>query len=117
SAGNLRRPDRRRAARGGPQPADPAARAPGDDHGKPRVSLTFGAGLFPTDPLPTMVNLARVSESLGFSHAWVGDSHLLWREAYVTLAAAAVSTSRLVLGPGVTDVLPRHPSVVARPFF
>jgi len=78
--------------------------------------LTFGAGLFPTDPLPAMVNLAKVSESLGFTHAWVGDSHLIWREAYVTLAAAAVGTSRLVLGTGVTNVLTRDPSVVASTF-
>src|SRR2546430_10073494 len=117
SPGNLSRPDRRRAARRRPQPADAAAGAPGDDHRTPRVSrLTFGAGLFPTDPLPAMVSLAKVSESLGFTHAWVGDSHLIWREAYVTLAAAAVGTSRLVLGTGVTNVLTRDPSVVASTF-
>src|SRR5437879_1288136 len=63
-----------------------------------------------------MVSLAKVSESLGFTHAWVGDSHLIWREAYVTLAAAAVGTSRLVLGTGVTNVLTRDPSVVASTF-
>src|SRR3989449_8194323 len=63
-----------------------------------------------------MVNLAKVSESLGFSHAWVGDSQLIWREAYVNLAAAAVSTSRLVLGTGVTNALTRDPSFVASAF-
>lgn len=78
--------------------------------------LAFGVGLFPTDPLPTMVSLAKASESLGFSHAWFGDSHLIWREAYVNLTAAAVSTSRLVLGTGVTNVLTRDPSVVASAF-
>jgi 5,10-methylenetetrahydromethanopterin reductase len=78
--------------------------------------LKFGVGLFPTDPLPTMVHLAKVSETLGFSHVWVGDSHLIWREAYVNLAAAALSTSRVVLGTGVTNVLTRDPSVVASAF-
>ncbi len=78
--------------------------------------LTFGVGLFPTDPLPTMVHLATLSESLGFSHGWVGDSHLIWREAYVNLTAAALATSKLVLGTGVTNVLTRDPSVVASAF-
>lgn len=78
--------------------------------------MKFGVGLFPTEPLPAMVHLAKVSESLGFSHLWVGDSHLIWREAYVTLAAAALGTSRVILGTGVTNVLTRDPSVVASAF-
>jgi 5,10-methylenetetrahydromethanopterin reductase len=78
--------------------------------------LVFGAGLFPTEALPAMVRLARAAEELGFGHAWVGDSHLIWREAYVTLAAAATATSRLVLGTGVTNVLTRDPAVVASAF-
>lgn len=78
--------------------------------------LAFGVGLFPTDPLPKMIELARLSESLGFSHLWVGDSHLIWREAYVNLGAIAATTSRIVLGTGVTNVLTRDPSVVASAF-
>jgi len=43
----------------------------------------------------------------------VGDSHLIWREAYVNMAAMALSTTRVKLGTGVTNPLTRHPSVVA----
>jgi 5,10-methylenetetrahydromethanopterin reductase len=78
--------------------------------------LTFGVGLFPTEPLPAMVRLARVAEECGFGHVWFGDSHLIWREAYVNLAAAALSTTKVVLGTGVTNVLTRDPSVVASAF-
>ena len=60
-----------------------------------------------------MIELAKLSEQLGFSHIWVGDSHLIWREAYVNLAAAALNTSTVKLGTGVTNPLTRHPSVVA----
>jgi 5,10-methylenetetrahydromethanopterin reductase len=60
-----------------------------------------------------MVHLAKVSEELGFSHIWVGDSHLIWREAYVNMAAMALSTSKVKLGTGVTNPLTRHPSVLA----
>jgi 5,10-methylenetetrahydromethanopterin reductase len=78
--------------------------------------LAFGAGLFPTEPVPAMARLARVAEDAGFGHAWIGDSHLIWREAYVTLAAAALSTRRIVLGTGVTNVLTRDPAVIASAF-
>lgn len=77
------------------------------------MSLTFGAGLFPTEPLSRMVELAKRAEALGFSHVWIGDSHLIWREAYVNLAAAALSTKRVKLGTGVTNPITRHPSVIA----
>jgi 5,10-methylenetetrahydromethanopterin reductase len=73
----------------------------------------FGVGLFPTEPLPKMIHLAKVTEELGYSHIWVGDSHLIWREAYVNMAATALSTTRVKLGTGVTNPLTRHPSVVA----
>jgi len=75
--------------------------------------MEFGVGLFPTEPLQKMIQLARLSEELGFSHVWIGDSHLIWREAYVNMAAAALNTSTIKLGTGVTNPLTRHPSVVA----
>ncbi|MGH7846349.1 MAG: LLM class flavin-dependent oxidoreductase [Candidatus Binatia bacterium] len=76
-------------------------------------TLSFGVGLFPTEPLSKMIQLAKLSEDLGFSHIWVGDSHLIWREAYVNMAAAALNTSKVKLGTGVTNPVTRHPSVVA----
>jgi 5,10-methylenetetrahydromethanopterin reductase len=76
-------------------------------------NFEFGVGLFPTEPLPKMMQLAKVTEELGYSHIWVGDSHLIWREAYVNMAAVALSTTRVKLGTGVTNPLTRHPSVVA----
>jgi 5,10-methylenetetrahydromethanopterin reductase len=79
----------------------------------PVSSMEFGVGLFPTEPLKKMIQLARLSEELGFSHVWVGDSHLIWREAYVNMAAVALSTSKMKIGTGVTNPLTRHPSVVA----
>jgi 5,10-methylenetetrahydromethanopterin reductase len=83
--------------------------AKGDD----RVSdFEFGVGLFPTEPLAKMIHLAKVTEELGYSHIWVGDSHLIWREAYINMAAMLLHTNRLKLGTGVTNPLTRHPSVV-----
>ena len=75
--------------------------------------MKYGVGLFPTEPLPKMIRLAKLSEKLGFSHIWIGDSHLIWREAYVNMAATALNTFRVKIGTGVTNPLTRHPSVVA----
>lgn len=73
----------------------------------------FGVGLFPTEPLEKMIHLAKVSEEVGYSHIWVGDSHLIWREAYINMAAMALNTSKVKLATGVTNPLTRHPSVLA----
>ena len=75
-------------------------------------AFEFGVGLFPTEPLPKMVHLAKVTEESGYSHIWVGDSHLIWREAYVNMAAIALSTTKVKLGTGVTNPFMRHPSVL-----
>ena len=76
-------------------------------------SPEFGVGLFPTEALEKMVQLAKLSEELGFSHVWFGDSHLIWREAYINMAAAALNTIKVKIGTGVTNPLTRHPSVTA----
>ncbi len=42
--------------------------------------VSFGVGLFPTEPLPRMLNLVRLAEDAGFATAYVGDSQMIWRE-------------------------------------
>lgn len=41
------------------------------------------------------------AEELGYSHAWLADSQMLWSDCYATLALAASRTSRINLGTGV----------------
>ena len=41
------------------------------------------------------------AEELGYSHAWLADSQMLWSDCYAALALAAVRTSRINLGTGV----------------
>jgi 5,10-methylenetetrahydromethanopterin reductase len=60
-----------------------------------------------------LVRIVRKAEEIGFSHAWVGDSQVIWREAYVSLAACAVQTSKIKLGICVTNPLTRHLTVTA----
>ena len=41
------------------------------------------------------------AEELGYSHAWLADSQMIWSDCYATLALAATRTSRINLGTGV----------------
>jgi len=41
------------------------------------------------------------AEELGYSHAWLADSQMLWSDCYATLALAAHRTERIRLGTGV----------------
>lgn len=75
--------------------------------------VSKGVGLFPTEPPHRMRELVHLAESLGYDNVWFGDSQNIWRDAYVTMAAAAVGTERLIFGTGVTNAVTRHRSVLA----
>jgi 5,10-methylenetetrahydromethanopterin reductase len=66
-----------------------------------------------TMPLPALLALIRDVESAGFDGVGILDSQLLCRDTFVTLALAAVETSRLTLFPAVTNPFTRHVSVLA----
>jgi len=76
-------------------------------------SLQYGVGMFPTESMSRIIHLSKQAEDLGYSHIWVGDSHLIWREAFVNMAAVALNTSKVIIGTGVTNPVTRHPSVLA----
>jgi len=79
--------------------------------------LKFGVMLRPGHfPFSHMLACMRVAEEAGFRFMWFGDSHLIWREPYVTMTACALGTSRVRLGTGVTNPLTRDVSVTASGF-
>ncbi len=45
--------------------------------------------------------LVRRAEELGFSHAWFFDTQMLCADPFVAMAAAAMQTTRIMLGTGV----------------
>jgi 5,10-methylenetetrahydromethanopterin reductase len=59
-----------------------------------------------------LVRLGRLCEELGYDQLWYTDIRL-FRECYLGLGAVAAETSRILLGPGVTDPYSRHPAVTA----
>lgn len=62
------------------------------------------------------VALARQAELAGFKYAWMFDSHVLWRECYVTMAMCMEYTETLRFGPCVTNPGVREWSVAASLF-
>ena len=75
--------------------------------------LQMGLGLFPTQPPLELLETVKLAERLGYSHIWLGDSQVIWREVYVNLGAAAVTTERVILGAGVTNPITRDITVTA----
>ena len=53
------------------------------------------------------------AEALGYSHAWLADSQMIWSDCYATLALAAERTDRIRIGTGVAVSGTRPPSVTA----
>jgi alkanesulfonate monooxygenase SsuD/methylene tetrahydromethanopterin reductase-like flavin-dependent oxidoreductase (luciferase family) len=53
------------------------------------------------------------AEAVGYSHAWLADSQMIWSDCYAALALAADRTSRIKLGTGVAITGTRPASVNA----
>ena len=75
--------------------------------------MKFDVGIMNNQPVSTVVRQAQLAEALGYETVWITDSHLVCRELWGTLAACALGTTRIKLGPGVTVPHTRHWSVTA----
>ncbi len=72
----------------------------------------LGVLLYAEYPTEQLVEFGRLSEELGYRYFWYTDIRFA-RECYVGLTAVAAATSKLLLGPGVSDPYSRHPSTTA----
>jgi probable F420-dependent oxidoreductase len=75
--------------------------------------VQFGFTLKPEHTIERTLALARQAEAAGFSHGWLFDSHVLWRDPYPLLTLMAGATTTLRLGTCVTNPATREPSVTA----
>ncbi|MFC4501133.1 MULTISPECIES: LLM class flavin-dependent oxidoreductase [Streptomyces] len=78
-----------------------------------RAPLRIGIRVPPCDRADRVAETVRRAEELGFDDVWFPDSQLLWRDVFTTLTAAALGTERIGLGTAVTNLVTRHPAVVA----
>jgi probable F420-dependent oxidoreductase len=75
--------------------------------------MDFGFTLKPDHTIERTLALTRQAEDAGFTHGWLFDSHVLWRDPYPLLTLMAGATTRLRLGTCVTNPATREPSVTA----
>ncbi len=75
--------------------------------------MDFGAVLQTDPPASETVRLAKLAEEVGFSHVWTFDSHMLWQEPYVIYSRILAETSRIKVGPFVTNPATRDWTVTA----
>jgi 5,10-methylenetetrahydromethanopterin reductase len=73
-------------------------------------SFEVGALLQAVDPPDEYAQLIRRIEALGFDAVWVADSSLHARDVWSYLTIAALNSTRLKLGTGVTHPFTRHPA-------
>jgi probable F420-dependent oxidoreductase len=78
--------------------------------------MDFGVVLQNDPPAMQVVEYAKQAEALGFSHVWTFDSHVLWQEPFVIYSKILADTSRVMVGPMVTNPGTRDWTVIASQF-
>lgn len=78
--------------------------------------MDFGVVLQTDPPASRVVELAKLAEDNGFTHAWTFDSHVLWQEPFVIFSQMLAATKRMVVGPMVTNPGTRDWTVLASLF-
>jgi len=80
------------------------------------VKLAISIGISPRQSLQSWRELAASLEAEGVERLWLIDSQLAMKDVYAGLYLAALDTTRMELGTGVTNPITRHPSVTANAF-
>jgi probable F420-dependent oxidoreductase len=78
--------------------------------------MDIGVVLQNDPPALDVVELAKKAEEAGFSHVWTFDSHVLWQEPFVVYSKILSETSRVIVGPMVTNPGTRDWTVIASQF-
>ncbi|MEJ8568050.1 LLM class flavin-dependent oxidoreductase [Elongatibacter sediminis] len=80
------------------------------------MAVSFHVGILPNRPLDEFTDWIARADELGFGGVWVADSQSIFRDAYMALALFAKRTRSMELATGVTNIITRHPAVLAHSF-
>jgi probable F420-dependent oxidoreductase len=78
--------------------------------------MDFGLVLQTDPPASRVVSLMKRAERNGFTHGWTFDSAVLWQEPFVIYSQILANTTRLKVGPMVTNPGTRTWEVTASTF-
>jgi 5,10-methylenetetrahydromethanopterin reductase len=74
--------------------------------------LQFGVGLWQGAGINRLRELSRLVEEVGFDQLWCAN-HKLYRDMWVSMAVAAMETSRVRIGSFVAEPYSQHPAQIA----
>jgi 5,10-methylenetetrahydromethanopterin reductase len=69
------------------------------------------AGISPRQSFESWARFVAALEAEGVRRVWVIDSQLAMKDVYAGLVVAALNTTRIGLGTGVTNAVTRHPTI------
>jgi len=75
--------------------------------------LEFGVTFMLDPPVSRIVELSKLAEDRGFGYIWAWDSHVLWQEVYPVFTLIAANTTKVKIGPCVTNPATRDVTVTA----
>ena len=80
------------------------------------MPVSFHVGILPNRPIADFVDWIAKADELGFAGVWVADSQSVFRDAFMALSLFAAHTGNMALATGVTNIITRHPAVLAHSF-
>ena len=76
------------------------------------MSVKLGVAVPLREPMEQILEAARLAEQLGYAFVWATDDRLQ-KDVFSVLAAIALETQCVQLGPGVTNPYSRQPAMIA----
>lgn len=74
--------------------------------------MKFSLELLPNEPINDTLELIKMAENVGFENVWITD-HYNNRDVFEVLALAAINTSTIKMGAGVSNPYVRNPVSIA----
>jgi 5,10-methylenetetrahydromethanopterin reductase len=76
------------------------------------MTLRAGVGIWFSEPMRRVMELARAAEDWGYGYVWY-PNHKLHRDLYVGMSATALATNRVLVGTFIAELYSMHPALVA----
>jgi probable F420-dependent oxidoreductase len=78
--------------------------------------MDIGLVLQTDPPASHVIEVTRQAEDAGFTHVWTFESCVLWEDTFVIFPAMLAATSKVIVGPMVTNPVQRDWTVIASMF-
>src|SRR5207245_10513789 len=99
--------------RGGQSRAQRSCEAQAKESDRQVTEFDVSVGISPRQSFESWAAFVTGLEAEGVRRVWVIDSQLAMKDVFAGLVVAALNTTRIGLGTGVTNAVPRHPTVTA----